>query len=66
MNVMLLLDSFVRVNQKYYPQILLEEWKYVVKKKNTINAIREELNLDESDDDESDEKKSWKLKLYLF
>ena len=31
-----------------------ENVKYAVKKKNIINAINKELNLDESNDDESD------------
>ena len=30
----ILLDSVVNVDQKHYPQIFLEECKYVVKKKN--------------------------------
>ena len=49
------LSSFVKVGKKYYPQIRLEQCKYAVKKKNVINAINKELNLDESDDDEPDE-----------
>ena len=52
---LILLNSFVKVGKKYYPQILLEQCKYAVKKKNVINAINKELNLDESDDDEPDE-----------
>ena len=51
---MLLLDSVVKVGKKYYPEILLE-CKSAVKKKNLINSSNEELNLHESDDDESDE-----------
>ena len=41
----MLLDSIVNVDKKYYPQMFLEQCKYAV------NAINEELNLDESDDD---------------
>ena len=52
---MQLLDSVVEVGKKYYPEILLEECKYAVKKKNIMNAINEELNLDKYDKDESDE-----------
>ena len=48
----LLLNSVGKI--KKYPQISLEECKYRVKKKNIIDAINEELNLDESDNDESD------------
>ena len=31
-------------------QIFLKEWKYAVKKEKILNAINEELNLDESGD----------------
>ena len=51
----ILLDSVDIVDKKYYPQIFLEEYKYAVKKKKIINAINEELNLDDSNNDESDE-----------
>ena len=49
----------MKENEKYYPQIFLEECKYgvAVKKEKIINYINEELNLDESDD-ESDNDKS--------
>ena len=30
---LIMLDSVIRVNKKYYPQILSEEWKYAIKKK---------------------------------
>ena len=54
----ILLDSiFVDLEKKYYPQILLEEYKYAVKSNKTVNTINEDLELSESDesDDESDE-----------
>ena len=41
---------FVKVNKESYPRIFLEECKYAIKKKNIINVINEELNLDKSDD----------------
>ena len=53
----MLLDSVVKIDNDYYPQIFLEECKYAVKKKKIIKTINEELNLDESND-ESDNDKS--------
>ena len=51
----ILLDSiFVNSNKEYYPQIFLEECKYAIKVKKIVNAINEDLKLNESDD-ESDE-----------
>ena len=51
----ILLDSiFVNSNEEYYPQIFLEERKYVIKDRKTINTINEGLKLNQSDD-ESDE-----------
>ena len=55
-----MLDSVIRVNKKYYPQTLLEECKYVIRKNEMGNLINDDLNLissDESDnecDNESD------------
>ena len=52
---MIMLDSIIKANKKYYPQTLLEECKYVQGKIKTENYIDEEL---ESDSDCNDETKS--------
>ena len=52
---MIMLDSVIKANKKYYPQTLLEECKYVQEKIKTENYIDEEL---ESDSDCNDETKS--------
>ena len=51
------LDSVIRVNKKYYPQTLLEECKYVIRKNKMENLINHELSLNSSDesDNKSDE-----------
>ena len=54
----IVLDSIVKVGKICYLQIHLEEYNYAIKQKNTMNAINEELNLDASDDNESDEEKN--------
>ena len=52
----ILLDSIlVNSDKEYYPQIFLEECKYLVKNRKIINKINEDLELSESDD-ESDDK----------
>ena len=38
-------------DKEYYPQILLEEYKYAIKNKNKMNTINEGLELSESDDE---------------
>ena len=48
-----MLDSVIKVNKKYYPQILLEECKFEIKKNRMENFIND--NLDLSLSDESDE-----------
>ena len=48
----ILLDSiFVDSDKEYYPQILLEECKYIIKNKKIVNTINENLELRESDDE---------------
>ena len=53
---LIMLDYVNRVNKKYYPQTLLEECKYVIRKNKMENLINGDFNLSSSDesDDESD------------
>ena len=59
---LIMLDFVIRVNKKYYPQTLLEEWKYVIRKNKMEHLVNGDFNLsspDESDngsDNESDSK----------
>ena len=54
---MIMLDSIIRVNKKHYPQTLLDECKYEVKKKKIENQINDGFDSNWSDsesDKESD------------
>ena len=53
---LIMLNSVISVNNKYYPQTLLEECKYVIIKNKMENFINDELDLSSSDesDNESD------------
>ena len=42
---LIMLGSVIRVNKKYYPQTLLEECKYVIRKNKMENLINDDLNL---------------------
>ena len=61
--LLIILDSFIRVNKKRYPQTLLEECKYEIKKNKMENLLNDALDLcssdnetgNESDTDESNE-----------
>ena len=45
----ILLDSiFVNSDKEYYPQIFLEEFKYMIKDRKIINTINDDLELTES------------------
>ena len=46
---LIMLDSVIRVNKKYYPQTLLEECKYVIRKNEMENLINDDLYLSSSD-----------------
>ena len=51
-------DSVIRANKKYYPQTLLEECKYEIKKNKMENLIKDDLDLssfDESDNEYDNE-----------
>ena len=56
--LLIMLDSVIRVNKKYYPQTLLKECKYVIRKNKAENLINDDLDLsssDESDNETDDE-----------
>ena len=55
---LIMLDFFIRVNEKYYPQTLLEECKYKIKKNEIENLVSDDLDSSSSDefDNESDNK----------
>ena len=46
-----MLDSVIRVNKKYYPQTLLEECKYQIKKIKMENLINNDLKPSLSDNE---------------
>ena len=46
---MIMLDSVIRVNKKYYPQTLLEERKYEIRKTKMDNFINDDLEPSSSD-----------------
>ena len=50
-----MLDSVVKVGKKYYPQVFLEECKYVKRKNKMFNYINDDLEMTSSDDDDDDE-----------
>ena len=51
----IMIDSVIKANKKYYPQTLLEECKYIQEKIKTENYIDEDLEKSESDSDSNDE-----------
>ena len=50
----IMLDSVIKANKKYYPQTFLEERKYVQEKIKTENHIDDDLDSDSNDETESD------------
>ena len=54
----IMIDSVIKGNKKYYPQILLEECKYIQGKRKTENYINEDLEKNESGNDANNEIKS--------
>ena len=53
---LIMLDSVITVNKKYYPQTLFQECKYVIRNDKIENLINDDLDLSSSDesDNESD------------
>ena len=55
---LIILDSAIQVNKKYYPQTLFKAWKYVIRENKMENLINNDLYLSPSDesDNETDNK----------
>ena len=53
----IMLDSVIKANKKYYPQALLEECKYVQEKMKIENLISDDLEKSESDESDNDNDK---------
>ena len=54
----IMIDSVIKANKKYYPQTLLEECKYIQEKIKIVNYISEDLQNSESDSDSNNETES--------
>ena len=54
----IMIDSLIKVNKKYYPQTFLEECKYIQEKIKIVNHIDEDLENSESDSDSNNETES--------
>ena len=50
---LIMLDSVIRVNKRYYPQTFLEECKYVIIKNKMKNLINDDLDLISSDESDN-------------
>ena len=54
----IMIDSVIKANKKYYPQTFLEECKYIQEKIKIENYINEDLENSESDSDSNNEAES--------
>ena len=54
----IMLDSVIKANKKYYPQTILEECKYVQEKIKNENYIDDDFEKSESDSDSNEETES--------
>ena len=52
---LIVLDFVIRISKNYYPQTLLEECKYVIKKNKMENLINDDLDLSSSDNETDNE-----------
>ena len=49
---LIMLDSVVKVGKKYYPQVFLEEYKYVKRNNKMFNYTGGDLEMTSSDDND--------------
>ena len=58
LSIIMMIDSVIQANKKYYPQTLSEEYKYVQEKIKIENYINEDLENSELDSDSDNETES--------
>ena len=51
---LIMLDSVVKVGKNYYPQVFLEECKYIKRKDKMFNYINDDVEMTSSDDDDDE------------
>ena len=51
---LIIVDSLIRLNKKYYFETLLEECKYEIKKNKMENLINDDLDLSSSDESDNE------------
>ena len=49
---LIMLDSIFKVGKKYYPQVFLEECKYVKRKNKMVNYINDDIDITSSDEND--------------
>ena len=52
---LIMLDSVLKVGKEYYPQVFLEECKYIKRKNKMFDYINDDLEITSSDDDDDDD-----------
>ena len=62
---LIMLDFVIRGNKKYYPQTLLEECKYEIKKNKMENFINDDLDLISSDEYHSESDNEFDMRLLM-
>ena len=50
-----MLDTVIRINKKYYPQTLLGECKYEIKRNKMENLVNDDLDCDNDESNDYDE-----------
>ena len=55
LSIIIIIDSVIKANKKYYPQTLLEECKYIQEKIKIENYVNKDLENSESDSEPTNE-----------
>ena len=51
---LIMLGSVIRVNEKYFPQTLLKDCKYIIRKNKMENLVNDDLDLSSSDESDNE------------
>ena len=61
-----MIDSVFRTGKSYYPQVFLEESKFIVKEKKMPEYITDDIEIFSDNSDTEDSETKYRMRLFLY
>ena len=61
-----MIDSVFRTGKSYYPQVFLEEFKFIVKEKKMPEYITDDIEISSDNSHTEDSETKYRMRLFLY